>query len=127
MKKLLPVALALCCLMNTAFAQKKSATPTASSSPVTIGLEQSTKTFHQNVAALQAALNDNKFSEADGLSLEVRRYMARRGDELRKVNGDSRGAEKRYALATKLKDLSKEMKTNKVAILKMLPEMDATF
>ena len=123
MKKFLSIALAATCLIHTAQAQQ--AAPRAARSTGAVTSEKAA--FKQKTAAMKAALNTGDYTKVNSMWLDVHHMMARRGDEIRKAGADIPGAERRYALAGKLKDMSQNWAGNKAELLRLLDQMDATF
>ncbi len=133
MKKLLFAVLCAACFMNTAFAQKKAikATHTAPATTTAVranaGVNASAQAFHQKTAEMKAALNANDFTKAEGMWLDVHHMMAKRGDEIRKLDSDVPGSDKHYVLADRLKLMGQNIAGNKAGLLQLLNEMDAAF
>lgn len=127
MKKFLLAALAGVCIISTANAQQKTTAVKPATRITATTPAVSAKVFRQKTAELKASLNADNFTKAESEWMDVHHTMARRADELRKLNGDTQGAEKRMVLVGRLKDLSQNIAVNKAALLQLLNEMDAAY
>lgn len=133
MKKYFLIAVGTLCLVQAAQAQtstqqtRRASTTSATTARTSNGMVNNDADFHQKVATMRASLNANDFSAAQNQWVNIEHLMARRGDEVRKINGDAAGAQRRYTLASKMKDMSQNMSGNKTALLQLLNDMDAAY
>lgn len=124
MKKFFLIALIAISLVDAAQAQ--TSTPQTRSS-ANGAITNNTAQFKYKADEMKAALQADDFIKAETYFTPIYTMVAKRGDEIRKVNNDIAGSDNHYRLVGRLKDLHQNMSGNKADLILLLDEMKTAY